>query len=66
VAGAEERTAVLVVRAWKETGAEGSLRARVTSTLDVSVSGDEETLVAASEQEIVEIVRTWLQAVTAR
>jgi len=66
VAGSEERTAVLVVRAWTEAGAQRSLRARVTCTLDVSEPGDEQTFTAASEQEIVKAVRSWLRAVTER
>lgn len=66
MAGSEERTAVLVVRAWTEAGAQGSLRARVTCTLDVSEPGEEQTVTAASEQEIVEAVRSWLNAVTGR
>jgi len=66
VAGSEERTAVLVVRAWTEAGAQRPLRARVTCTLDVSEPGDEQTFTAASEQEIVKAVRSWLRAVTER
>lgn len=57
---------MLVVRVWTEAGAEGSLRARITRTLDVSEPRDEETFAAASEQEIIDAVASWLGAVTAR
>ena len=57
---------MLVIRAWIE---EGRLRARITRTLDIS-SRDVVETVAASDDEIVTIVRAWLrelaESVTAR
>jgi hypothetical protein len=61
-----ERTAVLVVRVWLEEGdTELPLRARITSTLDVSEHGATDTVGAASEKEIVKAVRAWLRALAA-
>jgi hypothetical protein len=53
---ASERTAVLVIRAWLE---EGKLRARITRRLDVSAPNTVESA-AASEEEILAVVRAWL------
>lgn len=67
MAGANERVAVLVIRAWlEEDDKPRPLRARITSKLDVSQSAGTETIVAASEKEIVKAVRAWLRAVLAR
>lgn len=55
-----ERTGVLVVRIWIE-GASGSLRARVTRTLDVE-GGEETSQVAASAEQILSTVREWIEA----
>jgi hypothetical protein len=58
---AQERTGVLVIRAWLEKGAENdALRARITSTSDVGQAAPIEA-VSTSESEIVAIVRAWLQ-----
>jgi hypothetical protein len=58
-----ERTGVLVVRAWlEEESAEKPLRARITSTLDVSAPRAPDTIGAASEKEVVNAVRAWLRA----
>ena len=65
MAGPTERTAVLVIRAWLEGQDDARpkpLRARITSTLDVSAPGPPDTIGAASEKEIVNAVRTWLRA----
>jgi hypothetical protein len=62
-----QKTAVLVVRAWLEEGLEAdALRARITRTLDVS-EGEPLEAAAASEEEILAVVRAWLRsfAVTA-
>jgi hypothetical protein len=65
MAGARERTAVLVIRLWKEKGAgRDSLRARITQSWDVSSPVRTERA-AASEEEIVDIVRSWLRDVVA-
>lgn len=54
------RTGVMVVRIWIESS-DGSLRARLTETLDITTH--EDTARAASTlEEIVEIVRTWVEA----
>jgi hypothetical protein len=49
---------VLIVRAWVEPH-NGSLRARITSTVDVG-SPDEEVTTATDIDEIAAIVRSWL------
>jgi len=54
-----ERTAVLVIRLWYEPGAPSRVRARITSTQDVSKRGELVTT-AASRREIEEIVQAWL------
>ncbi len=57
------RTGVMVVRIWIE-GGEGSFRARLVGTLDVT--NREETARAASTlDEIVEIVTTWVETFVA-
>jgi hypothetical protein len=67
MAGAPERTAVLVIRAWLEDDdPEPRLRARITSTLDISAAGLRDSSAAASQQEIVRAVRNWLRAFVAR
>ncbi len=54
-----DRTGVMVVRIWIE-GSDGSLRARLTETLDLSTH--EETARAASTlEEIVDIVSSWVE-----
>ena len=59
---AVERTAVLVIRAWLETGLEESeLRARIVATPDVSSRARVETA-AASEAEILAAVASWLRS----
>ena len=55
------RVGVIVVRAWTEA-ADDSLRARITWTLDVSRSGEEESHAAASIEQVLAAVREWLDA----
>jgi hypothetical protein len=55
-----ERTGVLVVRIWIES-ASGPLRARVTRTLDVE-GGEETSQVAATAEQILRLVRDWIEA----
>jgi hypothetical protein len=52
------RTGVMVVRIWIE-GADGTLRARLTETLDVTTREDT-SRVASTLEEIVEIVSAWV------
>jgi hypothetical protein len=54
---AQERTAVLVVRAWIEGG---RLRARITYTRDIGSAGTTETA-AGSPEEVLEAVEAWLR-----
>jgi hypothetical protein len=54
----QERTAVLVIRAWLE---EGRLRARITHTRDIGSVSTVETA-AASSEEVVRAVETWLRS----
>ena len=68
MAGSPERTAVLVIRVWLEEGDDATpkpLRARITSTLDVSEQRAPDMTAAASEKEIVNAVRAWLRAFAA-
>ena len=65
MAGAPERTAVLVIRLWKEKDiGRDSLRARITQSWDVSSPVRTETA-AASEAEILDTVQAWLRDVAA-
>lgn len=48
----------MIVRIWIE-GSDGSLRARLTETLDVTTR-EETTRAASTLEEIVEIVSTWV------
>lgn len=52
------RTGVMIVRIWIE-GSDGTLRARLTETLDVTAREDT-TRVASTLEEIVEIVSSWV------
>ena len=59
---AQDRTAVLVVRAWiEETFGEGQLRARITQTLDVA-SGTKLETAAGSREEVLHAVEEWLRS----
>jgi len=59
VAAAPRRTGVFVVRAWLEEERPGALRARITSTLDVS-RRDVAVSTASKAEEIERAVRAWL------
>ena len=63
----QERSAVIVIRAWQEAGAgPDGVRARITETVGGPDRGWRES-VAAGEREIVAAVRAWLRALaTAR
>ena len=57
----ERPTGVMVIRVWLEDGvADAALRARLTQTLDVANPQEHETA-AASEQEILATVESWLR-----
>jgi hypothetical protein len=59
---AQERTAVLVVRAWiEETFEERELRARITRTLDAGSARRVETA-AGSQEEVFRAVEEWLRS----
>jgi hypothetical protein len=53
------------VRAWHEDDPAAPLRARITSTLDVS-RGDELVSAAAAPEDVYETVRAWLDAFLAQ
>jgi hypothetical protein len=58
----EETAAVLVIRAWHESGTDpGRIRARLTQTPDTDVPGWEQTAVDG-EDAIIAAVRDWLHA----
>jgi hypothetical protein len=66
MATSEERTAVLIVRAWVEPGGrESKLRARITEFLDIS-SGEHSVGTAASAEEVCAAVRSWLESFLTR
>ena len=52
----------MVIRVWTE--ADGGIRARLTKTVDVEAPDSEvtEETVVATEEEILETVRSWLEA----
>ena len=54
-----ERTGVLVIRVWAESDHGPSLRARITSTLDLT-QRDEVSTPASSAEEIEAVVHAWL------
>jgi hypothetical protein len=54
----EERAGVIVVRAWLES--DGRVRARVTAT-DLSMREEESASPAEGIEEIVRLVRDWLE-----
>ena len=62
---AGDGAAVLVVRIWWERHETPSLRARITSLLDVGRS-DEHTVATTDQQEILAEVRRWVEACVAR
>ena len=62
MSGADERTAVLVIRAWRE---DGRVVARLTQTSDADEPGREEHA-AAGEQAILDAVAEWLRAFAQR
>ena len=57
-----ERVGVLVIRVWME--ADGGMRARMTQTVDVEAPDSEVTVetTAATEEDLLETVRSWLEA----
>jgi hypothetical protein len=57
------RTGVMVVRIWIE-GGDGTLRARLTETLDVTTRQDT-ARAASTREEIVEIVSAWVDGFVA-
>jgi hypothetical protein len=61
-----ERTGVLVLRVWVEpSGLEGEgLRARITAEEQLG-TGERTTVVAGSVEQIVEIVRSWVEGFAA-
>lgn len=62
----DERTAVLVIRAWREDGPDESrVLARLTRTTNADEPGREES-VAAGEEAILDAVAAWLHAFSGR
>jgi hypothetical protein len=62
----EERSAVLVIRAWQESDGPtgpGRVRARLTQTPDATLPGWEQA-VAEGEEDILAVVRDWLRALS--
>jgi hypothetical protein len=55
----DERTALLVIRAWIEANGEAHLRARITQTAGTD-GVNETSRVAASKSEITDAVAAWL------
>jgi hypothetical protein len=58
----ENRTGLLVVRVWTESGLDGpELRARITQTVDV-IAGAEVVTAAATPDDVCGAVKEWLEA----
>jgi hypothetical protein len=57
---AAERSGVLVLRIWTESGLVGDLRARISSRLDLD-SAARDTAVAGSSDEILAVVADFLE-----
>jgi hypothetical protein len=64
MAAGSERVGVMVVRIWTEDPL-GSIRARITRTLDLTTN-DETSCVAASTEEVLERVREWVEEFAAQ
>jgi hypothetical protein len=58
-----ERTAVLIVRAWRESP-EGTVRCRIVLSDDISMAA-QRSLAASGTEEVCAIVRDWLEGVSA-
>ena len=58
-----ERVGVAVVRVWVEP--DGSFRGRITTTVDVA-EHDEVVDVAGAPEEVLRVIRDWMESVTAR
>lgn len=54
----DERAGVILVRVWTEP--DGGTRARITATDDLT-TGDETVTAAAGVEEILAVVRAWLE-----
>jgi hypothetical protein len=61
----DDRTAVLIIRAWVEQHPTSPLRATVRRTTDVS-AGFESTEQLADADAVAQVVRMWLRDVQAR
>ena len=61
---APERTGVLVIRVWVESGA-GPIRARITGRVDV-LEGLETTVTVAGAQAAIDVVGEWFEAFARR
>ena len=55
----EDRTALLIIRAWSEPGPSQPLRAQIRLSTDVSL-GIERTLTLSQVDEVCDAVREWL------
>ena len=62
---ADDRTAVLIIRAWSEPHPEAPLRATVRRTTDVA-HGFHASESLADAEAVTQVVRTWLREVQAR
>jgi len=62
VSGAvHERAGVIVIRVWVEDASEAGPRARITASNDLS-SGEQTVAVAQGAEDILAVVRSWLDA----
>ena len=60
MSAADDRIAVLLIRAWTEDGA---FRARITSSTELSPR-DEQTIFAATPDQVIAAVRAWMKQFT--
>lgn len=56
------RTGVLVLRVWMEGPGREAVRARITHTDDVTAPENERALSAAGVEEVLAVVRAWLES----
>jgi hypothetical protein len=65
MAAAAARAGVMIVRIWLEEGDESGLRARLTESSDLA-SAEQTTHAASTVDEVVELVRDWLERFSQR
>lgn len=60
-AQSSDRTGILIVRLWIEGNSSDGFRARITQTLDSTVT-EKAMAVAANPEDVYAVVRTWVES----